>query len=488
MDPGLNTVILISVDDLRFDCLSCEKDKRWLERYCAHSLVDTPILDSIASKGIRFTQCVSTSSYTPSPHASMVTGLYPVRHRVRTFFDLLPERIVTLPDILKRKGWNTSAWVEHLTFKMQKITKGIDTVVEPLADENANLFEFIDGLDCNEHNFVFIHLFDVHKPYSYTTGGSERFLYNKDYAREMEVLCERISLDFESVLQDAQAEARRVVPTYDQLTPSLQEYAHYRSLDYLIRIQLRSMNQLFEEMIPLYVRGVSKFDQGKLKDLLDKLEDCSLLEKGLLFISSDHGETRCTWNGREDFMNSFNVSEGAIHVPLLMYSENLPHGLEIDTEVSIIDVMPTVLDFLNIEDDLDCDGCSLRFLIESKGENRNNRILYSESWAYQGSSTFFGKTDTKTETKTGTKNETDKAREFLAEACARRGGFKFIWRNQEVGAHGFYNYQTDPFEENDLPLNDAADVLKQELLTYMLPYQIEKIRTKINPESWKAQR
>lgn len=484
MDPGLKTIILISVDDLRFDCLSCEKDKRWLERYCVHSLVDTPVLDSIASKGIRFTQCVSTSSYTPSPHASMVTGLYPVRHRIRTFFDLLPESIVTLPEILRRKGWKTSAWVEHLTFKMQKITKGIDTVVEPLADEKANLFEFIDGLDCKENNFVFIHLFDVHKPYSYTTGGSERFLYNKDYTREVEVLCERISLDFESVLQEAQAEARRVVPTYEQLTPSLQEYANYRSLDYLIRTQLRTTDQLFEEMISLYINGVNKFDQGKFKDLLDKLEDCSLLEKGLLLTSSDHGETRCTWNGREDFMNSFNVSEGAIRVPLLMYSENLPHGLEIDTEVSIIDVMPTVLDFLDIKSDFNYDGRPLRFLIESEGENRSDRTLYSESWAYKGSSTFFGKSDIKTGTETGT----DRAGEFLAEACARREGFKFIWRNQKVGTHGFYNYQTDPFEENDLSCHDMADVLKKELSTYMLPYQIEKIKAKITPESSRAHR
>ena len=161
--------------------MGCEKDKRWLNRYNARSLVNTPVLDNIAQSGIRFTQCISTSSYTPSPHASLMTGLYPNRHKVRTFFHLLPTTIITLADILKSKGWKTSAWVEHLTFKMQKITKGITTVVEPFGREEANLFDFIDKISPEEHNFVFIHVFDVHKPYLYTTGGSERSQYNQKY-------------------------------------------------------------------------------------------------------------------------------------------------------------------------------------------------------------------------------------------------------------------------------------------------------------------
>jgi len=396
-----------------------------------------------------------------------MTGLYPNRHKVRTFFHLLPTTIITLADILKNKDWKTSAWVEHLTFKMQKITKGITTVVESFGREKANLFGFIDGISPEEHNFVFIHVFDVHKPYLYTTGGSERSQYNQEYVEKMKAFAEKVDCDGDSLLQNAETEAKRVT-NYDSLSPSLQEYAVFRSLDYLLRTHLRNQDSLFEEMVPLYVQGVNKFDQGKFKDMINALTEKGLLDNGLLIIGSDHGETRCTWEGREDFMNSFNVREGAIHVPLIMYAEFLPSGLEIHNDVGIIDIVPTVLDLLSIQSNLTVDGTSLLPLIES-GTGLQPRTLFSESWAYQGSSTFFGAMDT---AKT----------EFLAEACARRNGYKYVWRNPDLGINTFHNYEDDPFEENPLPLNEPGPTLQKELSIYLLQYHIEKIKDKITLE------
>jgi len=466
----IKNIILISIDDLRFDCISCEKDKRWLERYNAHSIINTPVLNRIAKRGVRFTQCISTSSYTPSSHASMLTGLYPKRHRVKTFFNPLPDNVTTLPDILKRRGWKTSAWCEHLTFKIQRITKGIDTVVIPFENEGANLFGFIDRLNPQENNFIFLHFFDVHKPYFYTTGGTERHAYNKSYMEEMEMISEKVGGDFQSLLLNAQTEARRVVDNYDNLNASLKEYATYRSLDYLLREGLRTKNMLFEEIVPLYVRGVNKFDQGKFRDIVNKLTENGFLENSLLIIVSDHGETRCKWNGRKDFMNSYNALEGAIHVPLVIYYESLPKELETKAEVSLIDLVPTILNLLNLKVDLNLDGISLKPLIKIKGGEHEplERTLFSESWAYQGKSTFFGSADKSLK------------EVFLAEACARKKGFKYVWRNKKVGKNGFYNYMKDPFEENDLLPDERALKLKNELLDYMLGYRIEKMKKRIN--------
>lgn len=451
----IENVFLISIDDLRFDCISCEKDKRWLERYCAHTLVDTPVLDSVAERGVRFTQCISTSSYTPAPHTSMLTGLYPKHHKIRTFFNILPENVQTLPEILKKKGWHTAAWCEHLTFGMQKMLKGIDTVVEPF-DRESNLFAFMDSLP--HKSFAFIHLFDVHKPYLYTTGGTERHSYNEEYLKEMEAFSKKIEIDFNGLLLDAENEARRVVKAYDRLAPSLREYAQYRSLDYLIRRELQKMDTLFEEIIPLYVRGVNKCDTGKFKDLITCLEEKGFFEDSLIVIGSDHGETRCTWGDREDFMNSFNVSEGAIRVPLILCGGTY-RGVVVDTPVSVIDIAPTIADLISV--DFPCDGCSLIPFIE--GDAPLERTLFSESWAYQGESTFFGKASAPLQ------------EEFLAEACARKGGYKYVWRNKKVGASGGYNYEEDPFEEREVP-EEKVTSLKNEVHTYQLDYQIEKVK------------
>jgi len=460
----IRNVILISIDDLRFDCIGCEDDKRWLEAFNAHSIVDTPTLDNIAKEGIRFTQCISTSSYTPSSHTSMLTGLYPKRHKVKTFFNQLPKNVTTLPEILKKQGWNTRAWSEHLTFQMQDITRGIDTVIEPFKSQTTNLFEFIESIQTNQRNFIFIHLFDVHKPYLYTTGGSERFKYNDNYLKDIGNILKTIDIDIHRLLYTAQTESKRIIKNYDELNASLKEYATYRSLDYLLREALKSKNRLFEEIIPLYVHGVNKFDHGKFQDLLLKMTDHGLLENSILIIVSDHGETRCKWDGREDFMNSFNISEGAIHVPLIFYSEHLPAGLVINEDVSIIDLMATILDLLNISNNLDLDGISLKPLFNVENTNMKfDRTLFSETWAYQGKSTFFGIADNQlTDT-------------YLAEACARREGTKYVWRNTKIGRNGYYNFLNDPFEINNVPLDGKGMILKNQLENYLLEYQIKKI-------------
>lgn len=464
MKAAYDTIILISIDDLRFDCLGCEEDKRFLAQYGVDSLVNTPVLDNYAKKGIRFSQCVSTSSYTPAPHASMVTGQYPHTHSVHTFFDLLPSTIRTLPEILAHTGWNTCAWTEHLTFTMQNITKGIHTVTEPLSDDQADIFTFLQELNPHEPNFVFIHLFDVHKPYYYTTGGRERSSFNENYLEKMRRVCEDCDCDFESTLTRARKEARTAIKNFDNLSASLKEYGVYRSLDYLLRNHLRGTDTFFNTLISLYVEGVNKCDQGKLKVLLETLEDNQLMDNGILCILSDHGETRCTWDGREDFMNSFNVSEGAIHVPCILYAHDLPSGKEIDAPVSIIDIVPTIMEYCSITHDVNLDGCSMAPLIESSAPPVEDRTLFSETWSYKGSSTFFGESTSSHE-----------AEKLLVEACARTPVFKYVWRDSHSGTDGFYNYSEDFLENHPLPMNEKAERLKKELLNYMLPYHIKKM-------------
>jgi ssDNA-binding Zn-finger/Zn-ribbon topoisomerase 1 len=122
------------------------------------------------------------------------------------------------------------------------------------------------------------------------------------------------------------------------------------------------------------------------------------------------------------------------------------------------------MEYLNSADNDRFDGCSLIPLIESTEKTNENRTLYSESWSYQGSSTFFGKKEHM--------NGTEKS---LAEACARNNKFKYIWRNKNIGKDGFYNHNENPFETQSLPMDNRGKILKKELLNYMLPYHIKKM-------------
>ena len=86
-DNGGAKVLLVSLDNVRYDCISYAKEKPHLKQFYVENLVDTPTIDEIASGSSVFTNCFSTSSSTPtSAHASLFTGLLQPKHGVRPFF------------------------------------------------------------------------------------------------------------------------------------------------------------------------------------------------------------------------------------------------------------------------------------------------------------------------------------------------------------------------------------------------------------------
>ena len=81
--------------------------------------IQTPAMDYLAFDGIRFTRAYTTSTESLTAHASLLSGLYPfhepVRQTTEYLLDLsrhgMPENLVTLPDILTKKGYRTAAFL-----------------------------------------------------------------------------------------------------------------------------------------------------------------------------------------------------------------------------------------------------------------------------------------------------------------------------------------------------------------------------------------
>ena len=83
---------------------------------------------------------------------------------------------------------------------------------------------------------------------------------------------------------------------------------------------------------------------------LQYLEDNSLLDNTIVVIYSEHGEMFGK-NGRfgRAGTNRGTLYDEVIHVPLIIKHPNIKNGKRINGLVQLIDIMPTVLDFLNIE-------------------------------------------------------------------------------------------------------------------------------------------
>ena len=107
---SFDRIILVSIDNLRADCLSANSDKAKLAPYNLSSYGSTPTLDALASQGAFFTHCFSAASYTTASHASMLTGLYPAQHGVREYYrNGIRKNVRTLFQILKDAGYDLDA-------------------------------------------------------------------------------------------------------------------------------------------------------------------------------------------------------------------------------------------------------------------------------------------------------------------------------------------------------------------------------------------
>lgn len=98
-------LLLISLDTLRADHVGPRDDGSSL----------TPNLDALAATGTRFSRALSTSNFTPPPHASMLTGTYPSRHGVQDGQRFLSDANRTLPEFLAPHGYANFAVISNLS-------------------------------------------------------------------------------------------------------------------------------------------------------------------------------------------------------------------------------------------------------------------------------------------------------------------------------------------------------------------------------------
>lgn len=166
-------LILITVDTLRADYLSCNGSKK----------VQTPNIDRLAAGGANFQRVRSAVPLTLPAHASILTALYPSEHGVRdngTY--VLGGDKVTLAEVLKKHGYTTAAFVGSFVLDHRfGLSQGFD-VYDDRITETASQLEnmeaersagavysafanWLETQDLKRPLFLWIHLYDPHAPY-----------------------------------------------------------------------------------------------------------------------------------------------------------------------------------------------------------------------------------------------------------------------------------------------------------------------------------
>ena len=258
-------IVLISIDSLRADAVSAYSPGRSA----------TPALDGLANESVLFERAMATAPWTLPSMASVLTGLSPSVHLVTSLTARLSDRVTTLAESLRGRGYRTAAIVHNpLLEPSRNFAQGFDEYVdlhEPSYGESLghrllqsalpSLFPaapwpltgnhsatVIDWLEANreESFFLWVHVFDPHLPY---TPRPEQL--GARPPGDLGFAFEGQSEVTQGVLRPAAAEQQWIRRLYD---------AEVRDVD------------------------------ANVEEMLDTLKRLGLYDGALIVVTSDHGE------------------------------------------------------------------------------------------------------------------------------------------------------------------------------------------------------
>ncbi len=317
-------IILISVDTLRADHLSCYE----------YNKQTTPNIDKLAERGILFYNTISQSTVTLSSHASIFTSRYASQHKALRYSRILEDSELTLAEILKKRGYKTAGFVDNGEMAgVFNIGQGFDTYDDEGGGIAKIYLKVFKWLESNKRKkfFLFIHCYDCHWPYVYYYSfAALRNLSRSDYDNfraRSDNLLEKKTTDDKSLL--------------------------------------KSWKMFYEVSIFYMDKQIGK--------LLRKIEHLGLAKKTLIIFTSDHGEE---FMEHGYLFHGDTVYDEAIKVPLIFKSERLFMPGKIKNQVRSIDIAPTILEIVNIPVPKIMMGKSLLGLMH--GDKETERLAFSE--------------------------------------------------------------------------------------------------------------
>ena len=326
-------IVFITIDAWRYDGLGAAPDKGWLETYNLLSRLRTPNLDRFASGSLLFTQAVATAPHTTVSHASIMTGLFPPQHGVRSFmYERLPENIKTLAEILQNQGYRTvtlreaESSAEPGILQKVDVLRGFETTINSLeqlvrAGHRAN--------DDEQPVFAFLHLWDLHAPYLYSNWAARSGALEAAWPK-LQALADRRQI----ALPEMAAVTEHSMMAFQRALASV----------------IDDVDQRTQLLFKWYIDGLNWFDQYRWPAVETALKAAGLWQNTILFVYGDHGEG-VHEDGHENkvFEHGQSLLDDVLRVPLLIHGLPDIEPALIGDQVSLVDMAATVLDFLGAD-------------------------------------------------------------------------------------------------------------------------------------------
>ncbi len=346
---GIPNILLISLDTLGARHVSCY----------GYSRRTTPHLDAFAKKGVLFENAFSHSKWTLPSHMTIMTSTYPAVHQVISRSRVLDKSFVTMAEILKKWGFRCGAFVDRGRFGHVGAAHGFDRGFDFYA-HYPERFSKIEKLFVVSHllNFGEQMLLRLSVPVMHASKITDAALtWLKHIGQNRPFF---LFLHYYDIHSEAYAKLPYVSPPpyntmyYPDYDGNFTGCGDDGSCASLYLLQLARRYRRNKRSIPkkdlkyiesLYDGGISYVD-AQVGRLLAELDTMDLDENTLVILTADHGE---------EFLEHGQLLHGQyydeiVHVPLIMRLPHvLPENLRVDAVVRHIDILPTVVDLLNLE-------------------------------------------------------------------------------------------------------------------------------------------
>ncbi len=404
-------------------------DMGYADLGCYGSNINTPNIDSLAEKGIRFTNFYAAAPNCSPSRAALLTGRFSARVGMYSYRPggghvmHLKDKEVTIAELLKKKNYQTGHFGKwHLSCLPQ------DSALKHPQPKDQG-FDYSLGTENNAR--------PSHKdPVNFVRSGKE---LGKVEGYSCQIVADEIKYWFENEYDSTKPffhcvwfhEPHKKVASPPELT------AHYPDAS---------------EEDAKYFANIENLDMATGR-ILQELKKRGLYDHTLIIVTSDNGPYRQGSQGNLRGLKG-EVYDGGIKVPgIICWKNYFTGGKTTDKPAGLVDILPTITDICNIKNPASktLDGVSLAPLLNDKKMQRNKPLFwffyraYPEAAMRSGDYNMVGFTD---DTLPRTHHFVDKDMEFI--------------KKTELTRFELYNLDKDPGQQNNI-INkkpELADSLK----------------------------
>ena len=331
-NPGNRpNVIFILVDTLRADRLGCYGRSGNL----------SPWMDELAREGILCQRAIATAPWTLPSVASYFSGLFPSVHKVTNYTEAMEEigspggtvryfgdQFTTFPELLQNNGYLTAGFSANpFISETLGFAQGFDHFDSSFAANetpgnivNEAALNWLKMRDRSKPFFLYLHYMDIHDPYR----ADDRFV-------------------------DPLVDAVSRQPQKSSLSQhELVKHGHFfakSALAYQNNPKHISLFTYAEYWRARYDAGVPQINEY-LNQLRARLIQMKLWDDTYVIITADHGESLGEHGA---WAHGLSAHQDQLHVPLILrWPGHIPADRRITPTVRLFDVLPTLLEQLNI--------------------------------------------------------------------------------------------------------------------------------------------